>query len=410
MPREKQQHLKQRKDGRYCAVYKGKQFMSYDEKEALAMRKAYKDAVEGGDYVEEPTTVFEYAYDWLPVHKASVATNTYNAYKNYLNKLVSKVGAMPMKDVMPSDIKDVYNLFLGQSASTIRKARMLYVDMWDCAIEDRVVKFNPCRSKGARPHDGTEGTHRALTKEEDRLILECPADLRLAVLLMRYAGLRRGEVMAFNIDDNVDFERDIVSVKTAIHFEGNKGIESDPKTDAGKREIPLLKILEKELKDKHGMICPMKQITAMTSSSWRSMWNHYKMQLEAYINGCPQRRWFHKTKEWIREHPAEWKEYQRRYRKDPNDAEAYRMREWKKVTIRPHDLRHSYCTMLRDAGVDIKLAILWMGHADEKMILRIYDHPPEDRVQRTVKNLNRRVVHMQNDMQNKTSAPAKLDK
>ncbi len=30
--------------------------------------------------------------------------------------------------------------------------------------------------------------------------------------------------------------------------------------------------------------------------------------------------------------------------------------------------------MLRDAGVDLKLAMKWMGHADEKMILKIYDH------------------------------------
>jgi hypothetical protein len=35
--------------------------------------------------------------------------------------------------------------------------------------------------------------------------------------------------------------------------------------------------------------------------------------------------------------------------------------------------------MLRDAGVDLKQAIIWMGHADEKMILRIYDQPGEER-------------------------------
>lgn len=410
MPRAKQQHLKQRKDGRYCAVYKGKQFMALSEKEALAMRQAYKDAQERGEDPIDTTTVFEYAYGWLPVHKASVAKNTYKAYKNYLNKLVSVVGEMIMSEVTPSDIKSVYNLFLGQSESTIKKAKMLYVDLWDCAIEDKVCKSNPCRSKGAQPHTGSSGSHRALTEEEDELILNCPADLRKAVLLMRYGGLRRGEVMCFDLDKDIDFEKKIITVSKAIHFEGNQGVEDDPKTDAGKREIPLLDILGNELKDQHGMICPMKKISTMTSSSWRSMWDHYIMQLEAYINGCPQKRWFHLTKEWKETHPDEWEKYLKLKKKDPNKAEEYRLKDWKEVTIRPHDLRHSYCTMLRNNGVDIKLAILWMGHADEKMILRIYDHPPQKRVEATVKNLNKSVNHMQNDMQRKNSSAAAVEK
>jgi integrase len=61
----------------------------------------------------------------------------------------------------------------------------------------------------------------------------------------------------------------------------------------------------------------------------------------------------------------------------------------KKVNIRPHDLRHSYCTMLRDAGVDMKLAMQWMGHADEKMILRIYDHVSESRVSAAMESLEK---------------------
>ena len=56
------------------------------------------------------------------------------------------------------------------------------------------------------------------------------------------------------------------------------------------------------------------------------------------------------------------------------------------VTIRPHDLRHSYCTMLRDAGVDLKVAMEWLGHADEKMILKIYDHTDE-RIKSSVEKL-----------------------
>ena len=54
------------------------------------------------------------------------------------------------------------------------------------------------------------------------------------------------------------------------------------------------------------------------------------------------------------------------------------------VEIRAHDLRHTYCTMLRDAGVDMKQAMIWLGHADEKMILRVYDHVGASRTRASI--------------------------
>ena len=35
--------------------------------------------------------------------------------------------------------------------------------------------------------------------------------------------------------------------------------------------------------------------------------------------------------------------------------------------------------MLYDAGVDIKTAVKWVGHADSKMIMQIYAHLTEQR-------------------------------
>ena len=40
------------------------------------------------------------------------------------------------------------------------------------------------------------------------------------------------------------------------------------------------------------------------------------------------------------------------------------------ANVRSHDFRRTYCTMLYDAGIDLKTAQAWMGHADEKMILK----------------------------------------
>ena len=48
-----------------------------------------------------------------------------------------------------------------------------------------------------------------------------------------------------------------------------------------------------------------------------------------------------------------------------------------------HDFRHTYCVMLFDAGVDMKTAQKWMGHADATMIMRIYDHLSKIRTDRS---------------------------
>ena len=56
------------------------------------------------------------------------------------------------------------------------------------------------------------------------------------------------------------------------------------------------------------------------------------------------------------------------------------------ITIRTHDFRHSFCTMICEAGVDVKTAMAWMGHSDAKMIQQIYDHLTKERERQAEKN------------------------
>ena len=42
--------------------------------------------------------------------------------------------------------------------------------------------------------------------------------------------------------------------------------------------------------------------------------------------------------------------------------------------ITPHMLRHTYATLLYDAGVDVKNAQRYLGHSDVLTTLRIYTH------------------------------------
>lgn len=334
MPR---QTLKQRSDGRYRCKYKGLEFYGNTQSEALAAREAYKRMEEAGLRREsEGETVVSYAMRWLPVHKVGIRVSTYNAYAHYLDVLSSVIGEKLLRDVTPTDVKAVYAEYLGMSDSTIKKAASLYKALFDSAMGDGLCKANPCKSDRAKPHKGSKGTHRAITDEERLLIHRVDHRMRPAAMAMLYAGLRRGEVIGMIIDRDIDRQQKRVTVRGAVHFENNQPVyERHAKTEAGLRSLPLFAPLADAITTSSGLVIPSAQGKMCSSIAFRRAWESYMDALSEAAG-----------------HP---------------------------VSIRAHDLRHSFCTMLRDAGVDLKIAIKWMGHADEKMILQIYDHVTPER-------------------------------
>ena len=62
---------------------------------------------------------------------------------------------------------------------------------------------------------------------------------------------------------------------------------------------------------------------------------------------------------------------------NPNKANT--LEGLSKLSLRMHDLRHSYCTLLYSAGVDVKTAAYLMGHSDIKVTMSIYTHLSAER-------------------------------
>ena len=86
MPRQKKQHLKQRKDGRYVAFYKGMPFYGYTEDDALALREEYKRKEKLGfaGYV----TLREYSEKWLKIAHPAVSKATMAGLSIHLKHLL----------------------------------------------------------------------------------------------------------------------------------------------------------------------------------------------------------------------------------------------------------------------------------------------------------------------------------
>lgn len=383
MPR---QILKQRKDGRYRCKLGNKYFYGSTPTEALRARAAYQRMLDAGMRAEaEGMTVAQYVNEWLPLYKANVTTRTYNDYASQLDKLVEALGGMLLKNVSVDDARALYLRYNGYSNSTIKRARMLYIGLFDAAMENGYCTRNPFRSRLAQPDKGTEGSHRAITDEERKLIHECQHSFRLPVFMMLYAGLRRGEALAIDIDRDIDLHAGVIHVRESVRFEVNQPVVAQTKTEAGNRDVPVFEVLRKELVGKTGLLSPSKHGVLMSESAFSSAWNSYVLAVECMLNGVSQKRWFGRRK-IDQENDPERYAYVARLEAAGclKEADALRLENWKRFTVRPHDLRHSFCTMLRDAGVDLKQAMEWMGHEDEKMILRIYDHVSENRTRASI--------------------------
>lgn len=383
MPRKKKEHLKRRKDGRFCCKYHGIAFYSYEsDEEALALRDEYIANEQKGFSRQ---TVSDYALPWIKRTYPAVRDSTYEKLAIHLQHLIDEIGNKMISEIKPSDIKTVYaNRYNGLSNTYIRSGKQLFCALFDSAQADGLIPFNPAREKSARPHKGNKPKERILSKRERCWIETLCTDHRAfpAVMTMLYAGLRPQECKAVIIERDIDFERNIITVRETAHVDGQKyEYTTAGKTEYSNRQVPLFPPLKRVLSGRKGYLISSAHGERVTIQTWKTAYKSYVCCMETAINGI-SRRWYGKTKE------------QRRL------AEEGKLPEWIPFDVVPYTLRHGYCQFLRDSGVELNTARRWMGHKDAKMILKVYDSVSDDRSETERKKVENRLIQVQNEVQN----------
>ena len=385
MPRGRRPHLKQRKDGRYCKVYKGQQIMGRSEDEVY---DRFDEIVKlEGEGMKKPTTVGEYAAAWLPIAFPSVRDSTYRGLATHLQKLVDVIGTEKLNEITPTMVKRIYaEKYLGMSNSYIKSGRQLFCSLFDAAVADGYCRSNPARDRAAAPPKGKPVKEVKFTVQHREWIETLCTDHRCypVVMMMLYAGLRPQEAKALNIDRDVDFINDIIAVQSTAHVNGQKyAFTDDMKTGWSERRVPLFRPLKTALKGKQGYLITSAHGKPVTVQTWKVAWNSYKHCMETAINGM-ERRWYGRTKEHKKILEA-----------------GGRLPDWIEFDITPYTLRKAFCRWCRDNKVELNCCIRWMGHKDASMILKVYDEVSDDRSAAEAARLNS-TFHMQNDMQAKS--------
>jgi len=315
-----------------------------------------------GIYVAEDKTTFgEMAEIWLTEYNPTANEKWIYRQQCVINKhLLPALKYMKLKDLKPFHLQSIINKMAKDnlSTSTMKKAKQTAVRILNIGVEnDLVVRnvFSNVKVPTVEPHE-----RRALTEEERELVNRTWRGHRMghAVMIMMYCGLRRGELLALTWKD-IDLENKVLFVNKSLQMFKNQPQVKKPKSKAGTREIPIPNILVDALRDfphDYPLVCPDTKGEMMSDTAYRRAWNSYRHYLNLKAGG--------------------------------RDASRTKAKVHAIDNITAHMLRHTYASMLYEAGVDIKSAQRFLGHADIEMTLAVYTHLTKFKEDEAINSLN----------------------
>ncbi len=355
--------LKKRKDGRYEA----KIYLGLDENRKKIYKSIYGNTPKevydketelrakmkkGIDIMSLDDSFSQWADRLCELKETELTDSEHATFKFRCTYFTENIGYLPLKDVSQINLQPLINGLLKRNPSTgkpsskrtIERYLSVASQVFEYAIENRAADFNPCKYVRI-PKAAKTTERRALTKEERIRIEEMPHRAQLAAMLMMYSGLRRGEATALLWSD-IDFTNKTISVTKSYDFK--ECALKEPKTESGKRIVSIPQKLVDYLSTverKSPYVLTTADGRMMTGAAWKSMWDSYMCDLS-----------------------LEYGALQNRKKNNPYGI---------MITIEPftpHCLRHTFCTLMYEAGIDVLTAREQMGHSDVKTTLAIYTH------------------------------------
>jgi integrase len=374
-----------RKDGRYqrqvyigtkpdgrpdtVPVY-GKTDEEAEEKKNLLKLKLGK----GIDIVSANDAFEIWARRWLLSKSVSVGDGTMGDYKSAVNYMIKAFGSVPITKLSMYNIQTLIDSLAKHNPKTkkpssksfLEKVKSAAKQIFDMAIDNRAIEFNSAE-RAKIPKSAPVSERRALTVEEIAMIWNFPHRMRTAALIMMFAGLRRGELIALMWND-IDFKANTIAVCRAADIQGTKAEIKAPKSAAGHRIVNIPRLLSEYLAEQKQLassvfVCPKANGDMMNQQSWRRAWESYMSDLGANFGLADSSG-------------------QLRNKYDPRGGSKLAN------DFSAHYLRHTYSTLLYDADIDPKSAQEWVGHADIKVLLETYTHLNKTHKQKSADKLD----------------------
>ena len=290
---------------------------------------------------------------WLVSKRNEVSDGRYISLKSRADVWTDSLGNTQLSQIKPFELQTILftiaakNPYTGEpmAKKTVREYVQIIRAIFDFAIDNRILLYNPA-TKLKIPQTAAEPVkRRALSKEERKRVREFEHRAKPSAMLMMMSGLRRGEATALQWND-IDFKNNRISVTKSYEF---KSKEFKPPKNGKARVVTVSRKLIEYLQTLP-RVSPFVLTNAkgqmMTEDSWKRLYQSYMtdLNIEYGLGG--------------------------KVNKHANNIIIPMMID----TFTPHELRHTFCTSLFEAGVDALTAKEQMGHADIQTTLSIYTH------------------------------------
>ncbi|MFP8905534.1 tyrosine-type recombinase/integrase [Streptomyces atacamensis] len=189
----------------------------------------------------------EYAEAWFKDRDYAATTRERNASALRLH-ILPMFRAVPLQEITTPQVRRWRTDLLdaGVGPATVAKSYQLLRAVLNTAVDDGLIRRNPCRIKGAGAVNHAERPFLSVP-EVYRLADAVPSRFRVLVLLAAFCALRFGELAALQRRD-IDLETRTVSVRRSLAETRADGITvKAPKSAAGVRTVAFPASLVPEL-------------------------------------------------------------------------------------------------------------------------------------------------------------------
>jgi len=256
--------VRQLPSGRWQARYAGPDGVDRAAPQTFATKRdadvwlTLKEAeIRRGDWIDPEAgriPFANYATSWINDHVLKPRTE--ELYRSlYKNHLSTAFGNVDVASIREGDIRHWRKERLATGARqarpfgpvTVAKAYRLLHAILNTAVDDGLIRRNPCRIKGAGQEDSGERPVIPMAKLIELLDI-VPPRYRALVLLATFASLRFGELAGLRRSE-LDLDNCSVHVVvTTAETDDGRLIDHGPKSQAGRRTVAFPKEIVPELR------------------------------------------------------------------------------------------------------------------------------------------------------------------
>ena len=320
-----------------------------EAKKALTLARADKER--GVLATPDRITVAEWLEKWLVTRGARIRRNTFLSYEHIIKKhLAPNIGTKRLQALKPVDLHVMYETLAtqGLTAKTLRNIHGVLYGALSDAMKLELIYRNVAgitRPEAPAQDNNIKASQSWTASEAAQFLNVARGDSLYALFyLLLSLGLRRGEVCGLRWE-NIDLERRSIRIDEALVCEAGKLAISAPKTKRSRRVLRL------------------------PSDSLEVLRLHKAAQEQKHLeNGVqPARDWLFTTRHGTAVHP------------DNVNRSLERLCTVAGVRqVRVHDLRHTYASLARRAGVSLEIVSEKLGHHASSFTGDVYRHTFED--------------------------------